>query len=49
MKVLRQTKEVQTSVTSQYMAAACCGKGIYLENDRNVCICASSSGSDVRN
>jgi hypothetical protein len=49
MRVLRQAREVQTSVSSQYMAAACCGKGMYLENDRNVCICASSSESDVRN
>jgi hypothetical protein len=49
MKVLRQAREVQTSVPSQYKAAACCGKGMYIENNRNLCICASSSGSDVCN
>lgn len=49
MKVLRQAREVQTSVPSQYMAAARCGKRMYLKNDRNFCICTSLSGSDVRN
>jgi hypothetical protein len=49
MKVLRQAREVQTGAPSQYVAAACCGKGMYLKNDRNVCIYASSGESDVDN
>jgi hypothetical protein len=49
MKVLRQAREVQTGVPSQYVAAACREKEMYLESDRNVCICASSTESDVRN
>ena len=30
------------------MAAACCGKRMYLENDRNFCVCTSSNGSNMR-
>jgi hypothetical protein len=49
IKVLRQAREVQTSVLSLYMTAACYRKGMYLKNDRNVCICASLSKSNMCN
>ena len=35
MDVWRQAREAQASLASQGMAAACCGKSMYRENDRS--------------